>query len=162
MAEPISFIRKNIPTEEEIQQQKLEELKSLLTDNEDSLNKIMGIVGELNSMGVLEAAEKMILAKEQITKIALGQITREPVTNLMNTVMGATGALMAADSEKTTTLVKSAVAGIESGSDFLKTDKQIRIRDLMKVMKDPDINRSLGFGIHFLKGMGQELKNQDK
>ena len=31
MAEPISFIRKNIPTEEEIHQQKLDELKTLLT-----------------------------------------------------------------------------------------------------------------------------------
>lgn len=159
MAEPITFIRKQIPTEEEIQQQKLEELKSLLTSNEDSLNRIMSIVNELNGMGVLEAAEKAIQAKEDIAKIALGQITRKPVTNLLNTLMGATGALMEADPENTAKLVKSAVAGMDAGSEFLETNQKIRIRELMKVLNDPDINRTIGFGIHFLKGMGRELNN---
>ena len=40
-------------------------------------------------MGVLEAATSMLQAKEKIAKIALHQITREPVTNLINTLMGA-------------------------------------------------------------------------
>lgn len=159
MAEPITFIRKQIPSEEEIQEQKLEELKTLLTSNEESLNRIMSIVNELNGMGVLEAAEKAIQAKEDIAKIALGQITRKPVTNLLNTLMGATGALMEADPENTARLVKGAVAGMDAGSEFLETNQKIRIRELMKVLNDPDINRTIGFGIHFLKGMGKELNN---
>jgi uncharacterized protein YjgD (DUF1641 family) len=28
----------------------------------------------------------------------------------------------------------------------------------MKTLNDPDINRAIGFGVHFLKGMGKELK----
>ncbi len=30
----------------------------------------------------------------------------------------------------------------------------------MKVLKDPDINRAIGFGLHFLKGMGKGLKDE--
>ena len=30
----------------------------------------------------------------------------------------------------------------------------------MKVLKDPDINRAIGFGLHFLKGMGKGLKGE--
>ena len=30
----------------------------------------------------------------------------------------------------------------------------------MKVLKDPDINRAIGFGLHFLKGMGKRVKRR--
>ncbi len=30
----------------------------------------------------------------------------------------------------------------------------------MKVLKDPDINRAIGFGLHFLKGMGKGIKRR--
>ncbi|MFJ7993963.1 DUF1641 domain-containing protein [Peribacillus frigoritolerans] len=157
MAAPITEIHNPI-TEEEIKQQKLEELKTLITDNEDALNNMFKIVNELNDSGVFEAATSMLQGKEQIAKIALQQITRQPVTNLINTLMGATGALMNADAEQSTKLLNSALAGIDEGNKFLQADKKIGVLELMKTLNDPDINRAIGFGVHFLKGMGKELK----
>lgn len=157
MAAPITEIHNPI-TEEEIKQQKLEELKTLITDNEDALNNMFKIVNELNDSGVFEAATSMLQGKEQIAKIALQQITRQPVTNLINTVMGATGALMNADAAQSTKLLNSALAGIDEGNKFLHADKKIGVLELMKTLNDPDINRAIGFGVHFLKGMGKELK----
>ncbi|KOR80981.1 hypothetical protein AM232_22995 [Bacillus sp. FJAT-21352] len=157
MAAPITEIHNPI-TEEEIKQQKLEELKMLITDNEDALNNMFKIVNELNDSGVFEAATSMLQGKEQIAKIALQQITRQPVTNLINTLMGATGALMNADAAQSTKLLNSALAGIDEGNKFLQADKKIGVLELMKTLNDPDINRAIGFGVHFLKGMGKELK----
>ncbi|MGE6718783.1 DUF1641 domain-containing protein [Peribacillus frigoritolerans] len=157
MAAPITEIHNPI-TEEEIKLQKLEELKTLITDNEDALNNMFKIVNELNDSGVFEAATSMLQGKEQIAKIALQQITRQPVTNLINTLMGATGALMNADAAQSTKLLNSALAGIDEGNKFLQADKRIGVLELMKTLNDPDINRAIGFGVHFLKGMGKELK----
>lgn len=157
MAAPITEIHNPI-TEEDIKLQKLEELKMLVTDNEEVLNNLFNILGELNDSGVLDAATSMLKGKEQIAKVALGQATREPVTNLINTLMGATGALMKADAEQMTKLLNSALAGIDEGSKFIETDKKIGVMNLVKVLNDPDINRAVGFGVHFLKGMGKELK----
>ncbi|MGE7778521.1 DUF1641 domain-containing protein [Peribacillus sp. NPDC097264] len=157
MAAPITEIHNPI-TEEEIKLQKIEELKMLVTDNEEMLNSVFNILGELNDCGVLDAATSMLRGKEQIAKVALGQVTREPVTNLINTLMGATGALMKADTDQVTKLLSSALAGIDEGSKFIETDKKIGVMNLVKVLNDPDINRAIGFGIHFLKGMGKELK----
>ncbi|MEY8734978.1 DUF1641 domain-containing protein [Peribacillus frigoritolerans] len=157
MAAPITEIHNPI-TEEEIKQQKLEELKTLITDNEDALNNMFKIVNELNDSGVFEAATSMLQGKEKIAKIALQQITRQPVTNLINTLMGATGALMNADAAQSTKLLNSALAGIDEGNKFLQADKKIGALELMKTLNDPDINRAIGFGVHFLKGMGKELK----
>lgn len=76
--------------------------------------------------------------------------------------MGATGALMNTDPELTTKLVNSAMRGMDEANDYLQTDKKVKVMDLFKLLNDPDINRALGFGIHFLKGMGKELKNYPK
>jgi uncharacterized protein YjgD (DUF1641 family) len=159
MAVPIKAIQKHELTEEEQQQQKLEDLKALLANNEEALSQIFNIVGELNDIGMLEVANSMLKAKEPIAKIVLGQVTREPVTNLINNMMGVAGALTELDPELTKKLVSSVLIGMDEGNKNLQSNKKIGILDLMKVLKDPDINRAIGFGLHFLKGMGKGLKN---
>ncbi|GGI17799.1 DUF1641 domain-containing protein [Gottfriedia solisilvae] len=160
MAQPISTIQKNIPTKEEQNEQKLKDLKLLLTDNEEALNQIFNLISDLNDIGVLEAANSMLQAKEKIAKIALGQVTREPVTNLINNLMGAAGALTSIDPELTKKLLNSVTIGMDEGSKHLEKDEKVGVLDLVKVLKDPDINRAIGFGLHFLKGMGKGLKEE--
>ncbi|EJQ43347.1 hypothetical protein IEE_03525 [Bacillus cereus BAG5X1-1] len=160
MAAPIQAIQKQELTEEELKQQKLEDLKELLANNEDALNQMFNIVGELNDIGMLEAANSMLKAKEPITKIVLGQVTREPVTNLINNMMGVAGALTELNPELTKKLVGSLLTGMDEGNQHLQSNKKVGILDLMKVLKDPDINRAIGFGLHFLKGMGKGLKEE--
>ncbi|MGG3521539.1 DUF1641 domain-containing protein [Bacillus pseudomycoides] len=160
MAAPIKAIQKQGLTEEEQKQQKLEDLKELLANNEEALNQMFNIVGELNDIGMLEAANSMLKAKEPIAKIVLGQVTREPVTNLINNMMGAAGALTELNPELTKKLVGSVLTGMDEGNQHLQSNKKVGIQDLMKVLKDPDINRAIGFGLHFLKGMGKGLKDE--
>ena len=123
MAAPIKMIQKQELTEEEIKQQKLDDLKELLANNEDALNQMFNIVGELNDIGMLEAANSMLKAKEPIAKIVLGQVTREPVTNLINNMMGAAGALTELDGayEK---LIGSLLVGLEKGNEHLESNKK--------------------------------------
>jgi uncharacterized protein YjgD (DUF1641 family) len=158
MAAPIKAIQKHVQTDEELKQQKLEDLKTLLTDNEEALNKILNIVGELNDTGVLEAVNAMLQAKEKIAKIALSQVTREPITNLINNLMGAAGALTSLDPDLTNKLASSVALGMDEGSKHLQSNNKIGVFDLLKVLNDPDINRAIGFGIHFMKGLGKGLK----
>lgn len=160
MAAPIQAIQKQELTEEELKQQKLEALKELLANNEDALNQMFNIVGELNDIGMLEAANSMLKAKEPIAKIVLYQVTREPVTNLINNMMGAAGALTELDPALTKKLIGSVLTGMDEGNQHLQSNKKVGILDLMKVLKDPDINRAIGFGLHFLKGMGKGLKEE--
>ncbi|MEJ9212017.1 DUF1641 domain-containing protein [Bacillus smithii] len=158
MAEPITFIRKKEMTKEEQIQQKLDELKSLLADHDDDLTNLLKIIGELNQAGLLEAANAMLQAREKIAKIALGQVSREPVTNLINNLMGVAGAVSNIDPDFTEKLMNSITNGIKEGNHHLQNGDKVKFRDLLKVLNDPDINRAIGFGLHFLKGMGQGLK----
>ena len=49
---------------------------------------MFNIVGELNDIGMLEAANSMLKAKRTNRQDCSGQVTREPVTNLINNMMG--------------------------------------------------------------------------
>ncbi|MEC1261264.1 DUF1641 domain-containing protein [Bacillus swezeyi] len=158
MATPITAIQKENKSDEETKLEKLEELKALLAENEDSVSKTMKLLAELNGLGVLDAADSMVQAKEDIAKIALGQLSREPAKNLINTAIAAGGALTKADPEVMGKLLESIIAGTKQGQDFLKDDKKVGVLDLLKAMNDPDINRAVGFGLQFLKGMGKALK----
>lgn len=75
MASPITEIQKETKTEEQLKAEKLEELKTLFAENEEAVAKTMSIMAELNSLGIFDAAGYMLQAKEEIAKIALGQIS---------------------------------------------------------------------------------------
>lgn len=159
MAAPITTIKKIQLTEEQIKEQKLENLKKLLSDNEDMVNQVFTIMSELNDIGALEAASKLIEAKEEVAHIALGQMTRKPVTNIINNMMGVAGALTELDPETTTKLIKGLNIGIDEANKAVEADEKVSVFKLMTLLKDPDVNRAMNFGIHLLKGLGKGLKD---
>jgi uncharacterized protein YjgD (DUF1641 family) len=160
MAAPITAIKRHEPAAEEIKEQKLNDLKTLLAQQDIALNKMIDILSELNENGILEAVHSMLLAKEKIAAIALGQITREPVTNLINNVMGAAGALTSLDPETTKKLINGLTTGIAEANQHLIKPKKVGVLDLLKILNDPDINRAIGFSLQFLKGLGKGLKEE--
>lgn len=160
MAKPIKAIRKNMLTEEEKKKQSLDELTADLTDHDEALKKTLELVQELHDSGILEAVHAMLKAKKDIAKIAVDQATRKPVTNVINNLMGAAGVLSEMDPELTKKLLGSVSSGMDEAREYLKSPKKVGIFGLLKILFDPDINRVIGFGARFLKGMGKKLKEQ--
>lgn len=158
MATPINSIRKNVLTDEQIAEQKLESLKQLVSENDSAVQQILKLVGELDSIGALEAANKMLEAKEEVANIALGQLTSKPVTNMINNMMGAAGALASLDPAVTEKLVGGLMSGVDEANKAVAENDKISTFQLVRMMKDPDVNRAMNFGIHFLKGLGSNLK----
>ncbi len=158
MATPINSIRKNVLTDEQITEQKLESLKQVVSENDRAVQQILKLVGELDSIGALEAANKMLEAKEEVANIALGQLTSKPVTNMINNMMGAAGALASLDPAVTEKLVGGLMSGVDEANKAVAENDKISTFQLVRMMKDPDVNRAMNFGIHFLKGLGSNLK----
>ncbi len=158
MAVPITSIKKQQLMEEQLKEQKLDNLKELLSDNEEAVNQVFSIMAELNDIGALEAAMKLLEAKEDVAHIALGQLTRKPVTNIINNLMGVAGALTELNPETTTKLIDGLNSGVDEASKALESNEKVSAFKLMKMLNDPDVNRALNFGVHFLKGLGKGLK----
>lgn len=158
MAVPITGIKKQQLPEEQLKEQKLDNLKELLSENEETVNQVFSIMAELNDIGALEAAMKLLEAKEEVAHIALGQLTRKPVTNIINNLMGVAGALTELNPETTTKLIEGLNTGVDEASKALESNEKVSAFKLMKMINDPDVNRALNFGVHFLKGLGKGLK----
>ena len=107
---------------------------------------------------MLDAAQAMLKAKENIAEIAVNQVAREPVTNLINHLMNASSLLTSIRSEgNSETCYKCQKRTKGSGVYIVESNQKIGVVALMKSLNDPDINRAVKFGLHFLKGMGKEL-----
>ncbi len=158
MAAPITSIKRIERSEMEIQQDRLAELQKQIAEQEESLQKIMEITGELHKIGALDAVQAMLESKEKITGIALGQVSRDPVKNLLNNLMAGAGVLTAIDPATIHQLSKSVQKGLAEAELGNDAGQKTGVIQLMKSINDPDINRALTFGMNFLKGLGKGLE----
>lgn len=158
MAKPISQIAEPILNEKEIQNQVLKKVIQDVAQNADGIQETMKLLQELHESGILEAVNSLVEAKEKIAEIAVGQMLRPPVTNAINNAMAAAGTLTELNPEMTKKMMESVSKGFQKAEEGLRLNKKVGLFDLLKLMKDPDVNRAMGFGINFLKGLGEGLK----
>ncbi|BFH60860.1 DUF1641 domain-containing protein [Paenibacillus azoreducens] len=155
MAEPISMIKKRVLSEEELKQQSLEQLKDSVVEHEQAIDKAIDVLNELYGSGILEATEALLKAKAKVAEIALHQANRPEVTNIINNGIAAAGALSAINPEHTAKLLTGIAKGLEEAGK--PQEEKLTIFSLLGALKDPDVNRAIGFGLRFLKGLGKEL-----
>ncbi|WP_318615757.1 DUF1641 domain-containing protein [Sporosarcina sp. YIM B06819] len=157
MAIPITSIKKKELSPEEIKQQKLAELQALIAEQDQALNKILEITGELDDAGIFDALKAMVKAKESLAKIAVDQASREPVTNIINHVLKASGVMSSIDPAVTEKLAIGIKKGLDEAELYRGNGEKVGVYQFMMALNDPDINRAAKFGLDFLKGMGKEL-----
>jgi uncharacterized protein YjgD (DUF1641 family) len=159
MAMPIKTIKRIELTEEQKKEQTLDSLLTEVVQTKDSLVETLDLLQELHNSGILDAINSLVKTKEEVAKIAVGQMTREPVTNMINNAMAAGGVLTQMDPEMTKKLMGSVAKGLERAEQGLQSNSTTGILDIMKALKDPDMNRAITFGLNLLKGIGEELKD---
>ena len=157
MAIPITSIHKKKQTPEDIKQDKLAELQTLLAEQDQAIHKILEITGELDDVGIFDALKAMVKAKENLAKIAVDQAAREPVTNIINHVLNASSVMSSIDPAVTAKLAASVKSGLDEAELYKGNGQTVGVYQFMMALNDPDINRAAKFGLDFLKGMGREL-----
>ncbi len=120
MAKEITLIKKKVVTEEEQKQQVADELLNELSNNREAVEETMQLLAQLQKAGILDAAISLLAAKEDVSKIAVEQLNREPVKNALNNMMGAGEALSSVDPEVTKQITSSLVTGLQFATDELK------------------------------------------
>ncbi|MFS0553760.1 DUF1641 domain-containing protein [Brevibacillus sp. 179-C9.3 HS] len=158
MARPISKVVEPVLTEKEKQDQTVESVLQALAKNPEGIQATIKLLQELHESGILGALNAAVEAKEDIAKIVVGQMVRPPVTNIINNAMAAAGGLAELDPEMTKKLMGGVTKGLLRADDALRSGEKVGILDVMRALRDPDINRAMGFGINLLKGLGEGLK----
>ncbi|AOH53293.1 hypothetical protein ABE28_002935 [Peribacillus muralis] len=157
MAKPITKIEEPVLTEKEKQIQELDVVLQDISRNSDGIKETIKLLQELHDSGILGAINNLVEAKEDVAKIAVGQMLRPPVTNALNNAMAAAGVLTELDPETTQKLVGGLSKGLQRAEEGFQANKKVGVFDLVKLLRDPDVNRVMRFSIDLLKGLGEGL-----
>ncbi|MBP0725739.1 DUF1641 domain-containing protein [Bacillus sp. RG28] len=159
MAKPITKIDEPVLTEKEIQAQSLEKVLQDLSQNADGIIETIKLLQELHDSGILGAINNLVAAKEQVAKILVGQMLRPPVITAINNAMAAAGAITEIDPETTKKLMGGLSKGLQKAEEGFQSNKKVGVFELVKLIRDPDVNRVIKFSLNLLKGLGEGLKD---
>ncbi|MED1663834.1 DUF1641 domain-containing protein [Brevibacillus laterosporus] len=162
MAKPITKIAEPPVTKEEDQELHLTQLKEEIAMHAESIRQSVKLLDELHQAGVLETMQSMVQSKEKMAGIAVKQLVKPNVTKSINNVMALTEVLAQIEPEMTKKLVSSLTHGLQKAEEAIAKESKIGMFDLFRALQDPDINRAISFGLHMLKGIGENLGEQEK
>ncbi|MFC0298838.1 DUF1641 domain-containing protein [Geobacillus jurassicus] len=158
MAKPITAIQKRQMTEEERRAEALAKLKVAVGDSEEAVRELLEFIEQLHESGLLEAANALLKAREDVAKIVVGQLNQKSVTTMINHAFAIAGLAASLDPEKTAKLLEHMAAGvIEAYEQTAIETKKVGVFDLLKALNDPDTNRAIRFFLSALKAIGQRL-----
>ncbi|BBW98680.1 DUF1641 domain-containing protein [Geobacillus icigianus] len=162
MAKPITAIQKRQLTEEEKRAEALAKLKAAVGDSEEAVRELLTLIEQLHESGLLEAANALLKAREDVAKIVVGQLNQKPVTTMINHLFSIAGLAASLDPEKTAKLLGQLAAGVMDAYEQTEAEtKKIGLLDLLRALNDPDTNRAIRFGLSALKAIGQQLGSKE-
>ncbi|MFD2761978.1 DUF1641 domain-containing protein [Lentibacillus juripiscarius] len=154
MAEKLSKIKRMEVPKETIRQRNLEEVAAAVSDNKEAILKGIDLLEALNQSETLDMMNALVKHREDALVNVMRELNKPeyaaPVENLTKLFQLA-GRLDVDElqyfADRMNHAVKEAAASEASG----KTSYM----DLLKALKDPEINRSITMLLQFLRGMGK-------
>ncbi|MGA9287722.1 MAG: DUF1641 domain-containing protein [Anaerobacillus sp.] len=162
MAKAIKKVRRIELSEEEKRANDLKEIEDALIDNKEALLETLNVVGGMKERGVLTLLNGLFGEGDRVLKVIVDLLNvPENTTALKNLMLlfGAAGKINVQDLEP---LLLKVNAGIENVAEHAEDDKKTGYLDLLRTLKDPEVNRSLTILITFLKGMGKDTGHEEQ
>lgn len=157
MAKAITHLNKRIPDSVEEQHQAIKELIEMTAENRQALMDLLEIVQEAHDAGITDIVKGALKARHKVGSIAIQQMNQPAVYHIVKNMFSIIGLVGGLDSKKMTHLFDSLEHGVNQATDAINTDDNTTVWDLVKILKDPDINRAITMLMGFLKGMGSHL-----
>lgn len=157
MAKSITTITEPVLSEKEANEKAWAEVLEELSRNSEGLRSYIRLLQELHESGIMDTMKAALQSKEELAKVIVKEMNKPNNTNTINNLMAMADTLSMLDSDVVKKMASSVSTGFHKAREENQTEEKIGLFDLMKALKDPDINRAVRFGLNFLKGMGQSL-----
>lgn len=155
MAEKISKVKRMEIPEETIRKQNLNEVVEAVSVNKEAILKGIDLLQTLNQSGTLDVANALVKHREDALENIMREVNKpqyaDTLENLPRLLLFL-GELNVTDLERFAARLNHGVKEAAAAEDTDKTSYM----DLIKALKDPEINRSITILLQFLRGMGKE------
>lgn len=157
MAEQITNIKRLVTSEETRRQDDLNEVEAAIADNKESVLAAIELSRNLHDKGLLNILNGMLSQGEDVLDTAIKEINKPQNADVIANGIGLTLMLGTLDVDRLKILMKKVNQGVRvATADRAEEDGPGNVFQLMKLLKDPEINRSIGMLVNFLKGMGRD------
>lgn len=158
MAKAISKIKRMELSVAEVRARRVDRLQQQIADSGDSLHKAIELIQALDKAELLDMLTALVKHKDD----ALANVVREMNKDRYTSVLENASGFMFLLGELDVHHVRSITTRINQGLDYahkaVEQEEKTSYLDLMRALKDPEINQGVTMMLHFLKGLGANQK----
>ncbi|MFC7394913.1 DUF1641 domain-containing protein [Scopulibacillus cellulosilyticus] len=155
MASPIQKIERMKIDPEVQKQQETDQLLSALLDNKEAILSLIDIVDKLQDRGILDLLNALFGQGDKVLAIAARELNKPGISNTLDHTMNLAQMVGNLEVQKLKGLIDHVNAGIDEAEKQVNSGEKTSLFDLIKVLKDPDVNRAVTALVGFLKGAGK-------
>lgn len=156
MAKPISAIERLVVSDETKREQDLKEIEASLANHKEAVLEAIDLLGNLHDRGILSLLNGLFSKGDEVLRIMVQEVNQPNNSRVLGNLLGLTGILGSIDIDRLKILTEKANNGLKEATETDAVEEPGNVFELLKVLKDPEVNRSIGMLVQFLKGMGKE------
>ena len=155
MAERITKINRLEKSKEELKLESLNEVTEAIVENKDSILKAIRIIKTLDDAKLLDAINGGIKGRQVIINKFATELNKDMYTGLITNLAPMVFMLGNLEVKELSQFLNKLNSGLHVANQASPNAKTT-IRNLMGVLKDDDMNRSLTYMLNLLKGMSRK------
>ena len=156
MAKPISTIERLVVSDETKRAQDLKDIEASLAEHKEAVLETINLLGNLHDRGILSLLNGLFSQGDEVFRIMVQELNKPNNSRVLQNSLGLAGILGSIDIDRLKMLTEKANNGLKEATETDAVEEQGNVFELLKVLKDPEVNRSMRLMVRFLKGMGKE------
>lgn len=155
MAERITEIKRLKKSPEQIKNENLNEVLDAIAENKDSILKAIRLIHTLDEAKILDALNGGFKARQVIINKFAVELNKDIYTGLLSNMAQMVFLLGDLNVKDLSEMLNRLSKGLHVANQA-SPNARTSIRNLMGILKDDDMNRSLTYMLNLLKGMSRE------
>ncbi|UZJ76901.1 DUF1641 domain-containing protein [Fictibacillus sp. KU28468] len=162
MAKATKIIKRLEVTEEEQRTRDLKEVEDALIKNKDALLESLSVINHMHEKGIISLLNGLFGQGDKVLEILVKTADTPETSNTLKNLLLMMGVLGTLDVKQLEPLLLKVNAGAAKVAEHKDTEEKTSYFDLVRALKDPEINRSITLLMTFLKGMGEKTEHKER
>ncbi len=126
--------------------------------NEEVLKQLVNLINNLEKKNVLKLLNSIVEKSDELIESLTTWLLKPDNINAIKNLLLIVGFSKNVEFDKLQKLTFALSKGINKGVEEMKKEKKLGLISIIRMINDPDINRSIRVILAILKGMGEALK----
>ncbi|HAQ08091.1 MAG TPA: hypothetical protein DCR24_11415 [Bacillus bacterium] len=163
MAKAVTKIKQIEMTKTDQKRADLEEVENALLDNKEAILESLDIIKHMHNRGVLSLLSGLFSEGDKVMNVLVKAADKPETTNTLKNLLLMVGVLGTINVQQLEPLLLKLNSGIARVAEYKENDDdKLGYFDIVRSLKDPEINRALAMLFEFLKGMGEDTSGLER